>query len=82
MKITKDIIIDKEPMTIWIANDEKLFDSPHLVRADKIEYIDNHLLFYLKKELIFKVWLPKEEYGGIEEALKYAKIEVREGFNK
>lgn len=77
---TKDIISDKEPLTIWVDNDENLFDSPHLVRANKIEYINNHLMFYLKKELIFKVWLPKENYDGILEALKDVKIRVM-GFN-
>ncbi|MDP2672985.1 MAG: hypothetical protein Q8O84_04185 [Nanoarchaeota archaeon] len=85
----KDKIKSKEPMTIWIRGyDKSKFEESHLLRADRIEYLhdkegecfDHHLFFYLKKELVFKVWLknkPKDkEYKNIDEALKDVGIEV------
>lgn len=79
MKISKYKIINEEPITIWIDNNKKEFESPHLLRADKIEFINNHLMFYLGKELIFKVWLKEGEwqkYKDIKEALEEAGIKV------
>ncbi|MBA7491769.1 hypothetical protein ES702_02317 [subsurface metagenome] len=76
----KDKITSKEPMTIWIrCYDKEIFEEPFLVRANKIELSGNHLLFYLDKELIFKVWLKLdkwENYKDINEALKDVGIEI------
>jgi len=80
MKITKDKILDKEPMTIWLSGyDKKKYEQPHLIRADKIEFINNHLMFYLGKILIFKVWLKEEKwrkYKNIKQVLKDVGIRI------
>ena len=72
-------------MTISIPG-KKVMQS-NLLRADEIEYIhdkgndemfgdifDHHLMFYLKKELIFKMWLPNsltsKEFKDAKDALK------------
>ena len=34
-----------------------------------VEMKENHLFFYLKKQMVFKIWL-KEEYKTLEDALK------------
>ena len=67
-------IKEKEPMTIWIPNNEK-FESQHLLRADRIELMGKEIFFYLGKELIFKVWLNKE-YDNLQKAMKDAGINV------
>lgn len=76
----KNLIQSKEPMTIWIMGyDKKLFEESFLLRATKVEFVENHLMFYLKKELIFKVWLKLNEYKkykDINEAMKEAGIRV------
>lgn len=74
----KNIIQSKEPMTIWVCGyDKKLFEEPFLLRATKMEFVGNHLMFYLKKELIFKVWIKSdkyEKYKDIDEAMKEAEL--------
>lgn len=85
----KDTIISKRPMTVWVKGyDKKKFEEPYLVRADRIEYshdkkkgfFDHHLLFYLKDELVFKVWLKNKpedkEYKSINDAFKDVGINV------
>ncbi len=87
--IKKREIISKYLLTIWIRGyDKKKFEQSHLLRADRIEYIadkkgeyfDHHLMFYLKKELTFKLWLKNESsdkpYKDIKEALKDIGIEL------
>lgn len=64
----------KEPMTIWIQSNDR-FESPHLLRADRIELMGHEIYFYLGKELIFKVWLNKE-YTLLKEAMKDAGIKI------
>ena len=60
----------KEPMHFLVSYyDKDKFEEPHLLRADKVELVENHLMFYLKKELVFKVWL-KKDYKDVKEALK------------
>ena len=60
----------KEPMQFLVSYyDKDKFEEPHLLRADKVELVENHLMFYLKKELVFKVWL-KKGYKDVREALK------------
>jgi hypothetical protein len=79
-KTTQDTISDKESMTIWLGGyNEKRFEQPHLVRADKIELMNNHLMFYLGKELVFKVWLKEdrwEKYKNIKQAIKDVDIKI------
>ena len=60
----------KEPMQFLVSyyNKDK-FEEPHCLWADKVELVNNHLMFRLKKELIFKVWL-KKDYKDVKEALK------------
>ncbi len=87
----KNKIQSKNPMTIWIMGyDKSKFEEPHLLRANRVEYIadkkgeifDHHLMFYLGKELIFKVWLKNKpedkKYKNINEALKDVKINIFE----
>ena len=63
-------IESKEPMQFLVSYyDKAKFEEPHLLRADKVELVNNHLMFYLKKELVFKVWL-KKDYKDVKEALK------------
>ena len=45
-----------------------------LLFCDKVEYGGNHLMFYEKGRLVFKVWLKKEP-KTIEQALKDVGIE-------
>ena len=60
----------KAPMHFLVSYyDKDKFEEPHLLRADKVELVENHLMFYLKKELVFKVWL-KKGYKDVKEALK------------
>lgn len=87
----KDEIKTKEPMIITIRQKDK---ESFLLRADKIEYLhikkrdkifgdifDHHLMFYLKKDLVFKVWLPNEdedkEFKNINEALESVGMDVK-----
>lgn len=77
----EDKIITKIPMTISIGgyNKEKV-DEPYLLRANKIEFINNHLMFYLGKELVFKVWLKEdklEKYKNINEVLRDVEVIIR-----
>jgi len=89
----KDIIKSKHPMTISMPG-KKVIQS-NLLLADEIEYIhnkgndemfgeifDHHLMFYLKKELIFKMWLPNSlksrEFIDAKDALKGMGIKVVE----
>ena len=51
------------------------FEEPHHLWADKVELVENHLMFYLKKELVFKVWL-KKGYKDVKEALKNVGISL------
>ncbi len=67
-----------------ISEDSRIF-------CDKIEYIynkeefqgkdvlDHHLMFYLKGQLVFKVWLKNKKYKEINEALKDVGISVENG---
>ena len=80
MKITNDVISDQEPMHFSIMGyDKNKFEQPHLLRADKVELTNNHLMFYLKEVIIFKVWLKEgrwESYKDIKEALKDSGIKL------
>jgi hypothetical protein len=80
MKITKYKITNKEPMHIWVRDFSKgTFEQLYLLRADEIEFINNHLLFYIKKELVFKVWLKEGKWQkckNIQEAIKLANMKI------
>lgn len=66
-------IKSKEPMHFRIQDyDKENFEESHLLRADMVELINNHLMFYLKKVLIFKVWLKEKKwkkYKSLKEAM-------------
>jgi len=91
--IIEDVIKAKHPMTISMPG-KKVMEN-NLLRADKIEYLhntgedemfgdifDHHLMFYLKKELIFKMWLPNssksKEFKDVRDALNNMGVKVRE----
>ena len=87
----KNKIQSKNPMHFWISGyDKKKFEEAHLLRANMVEYIadkngdcfDHHLMFYLKKELVFKVWLKNKpedkKYKNIREVLKDVGINLLE----
>lgn len=61
----KDKLKDIYP--VWIEG--KNTEQDNLIVADEVEYINNHLMFYWKGGLVFKVWL-KKDYKDIKEALK------------
>jgi hypothetical protein len=64
-----------EQINVWIKHRNTTERS--LLSCDKIEYYDNHLMFYLKEDLIFKIWLKKDKYKDINEAIKDVDILVR-----
>ena len=86
MKSQKRILKNIHPVWIEGKNTEK--GNPNLIVADSVEYIankkgrffDHHLMFYKKKQLVFKVWLknsPKDKpYKDIKHALKDVGIKV------
>lgn len=51
----------------WIKTQNT--EEPSLIECDSVNMKYNHLFFYLKKEMVFKVWLRKE-YKTLEDALK------------
>jgi hypothetical protein len=51
-------------------------ESSRLFNASKIELLNNHLLVYRGKELIFKVWLQKEGYVDVKKAMNDCDIKV------
>ena len=63
----KDKNIKKDIYPVWIEG--KNTEQNNLIVADEVEYINDHLMFYWKGELFFKVWL-KKDYKSINEALK------------
>jgi len=73
-------IIQSDCMTIWFRDyNEKKFELPHLIGADRIEFIENHLMFYFGRKLIFKIWLKEgkwRRYKDINHALKNVGIKV------
>ena len=65
-----------DPMHFWIPC-SKNFESPHLIRCSRVEFINNHLMFYLGKNLIFKVWLKEwKKFKNINQILEAYKIEI------
>lgn len=50
------------------------------LKGDCMPFFDHHLMFYNKKDLIFKVWLPNgdkdKEFKDIYEAIKSVGIKV------
>ena len=71
----KDKIKSKEPLHFWVRGYN--VQQPHLLRADEVEFINNHLMFRLKGELMFKVWLRRTDYKNVKEALQDVGIEMR-----
>ena len=63
-------------INVWIKHRNTTERS--LLTCDKIEYYENHLMFYLKNNLIFKIWLKKDKYKNIQEAIKDVDIWVGE----
>ena len=61
----------------WPLIKHKNTEQNSLIVADKVEYINNHLMFYRKNNLVFKVWL-KKDYKNIKEALRDVGIKVCE----
>lgn len=59
----------------WIKH--KHTTERSLISCDKIEYFDNHLMFYFKNNLVFKVWLRKDKYKDIQSALRDVDIVIR-----
>lgn len=57
----------------WIKTQNT--EEKSLIWGDFVVMQNNHLLFYLKKKIIFKVWLRKE-YKTLEDALKDVGIVV------
>ncbi len=47
-----------------------------LIRYSKVELRGNEIWFYYKNELIFKVWLDKDDYTDLFEASKSVKINL------
>lgn len=87
MKITDNKIIDKESFYVKIKHSENIEQESYLwcnrieYIADKDgEYFDHHLMFYLGKMLVFKIWLRNEPddkpYKNIKEALRDVNIMV------
>lgn len=86
----KDIFeVDKTKSEFMIINiKQKNTTEASKLFCDKIEYLhlkdgkffDHHLMFYLRKNLIFKIWLPNEpqdkEFMGAKEALESVGIKV------
>lgn len=83
----KDIIQDKAGLNVLINH--KNIEMKSKIFCDRIEYLhnkikfggkpalDNHLMFWLGKELVFKVWLKQnKEYKNINEALKDVGIQA------
>lgn len=77
----KDLIENKNGINILLKHNKDI--EPSRIFCDRIEYmhdkqkfegksvLDHHLMFYLGKKLVFKVWLKQNrEYKNIEEALK------------
>ncbi|HJX50794.1 hypothetical protein A3K73_05070 [Candidatus Pacearchaeota archaeon RBG_13_36_9] len=60
----KDIIKNNSPVSLKIKNEYLI--EPCFINCNRIEYIhnkqgdffDHHLMFYLKDQLVFKMWLP------------------------
>jgi len=52
----------------WIET--KNTEERSLIGYSKVEYCGNHLMFYLGEDLVFKVWLKRENYKDIFEASK------------
>lgn len=83
----KDILEAKEYMIINLKQKNTI--EPSKIFCDKVQYLhykekdifDHHLMFYLRKNLIFKIWLPNEpkdkEFKDIHEALKSVGMEVQ-----
>ena len=65
MRANEDKLTDIYP--VWIKGENT--EQDNLIVADEVELINDHLMFYWKKQLVFKVWL-KKDYKNIKEALK------------
>ncbi len=72
MKITKNII---EGEGLQISVEQGKTTERSRLFFDKVEYINNHLMFYQGDKLIFKMWL-EEKYNSITEALNSLKMEI------
>lgn len=82
----KDIIESRNGLNVLIKH--KGINEDSRIFCDKIEYMhdrkgkifDHHLMFWLKDELVFKIWLPNEskdkQFKDINEALKNCGIRV------
>ncbi len=86
VKKNKDIIESKTGLNVLISH--KNTEMKSKIFCDRIEYIhdkgifegkpvfDNHLMFWLGKELVFKVWLKQNKrYKDLNESLKDVGIE-------
>ncbi len=74
----------------WAHIKHENTEEPSIIFADEVEYIankqgdffDHHLMFYLGKKLIFKVYLPNnpkdKPYNSIQEACKAVGILIQE----
>ena len=73
-KSLKYILYDflKLPLKIPTSDDMAIKLYPEYEK-----YYDNHLMFYLKEDLIFKIWLKKDKDKDINEAIKDVDILVR-----
>ena len=84
----KDVIENKDGLNCWIKH--KGVSEKSRIFCDKIIYMhnkdkdifDHHLMFYLRGELIFKVWLKNKSsdiaFNDIDEALDSVDIAVKE----
>ena len=45
-------------------------ESSRLFSCTKIKYYFNHIMIFNKKDLIFKVWLRRDKYDGLKEAMQ------------
>ena len=86
MKITKNEIVG-EGIIVCVMHSEKT-EQPSYLWCDRIEYMadkegeffDHHLMFYIDKKLVFKVWLRNnsedKKYKDVKEAMESAGLEV------
>ena len=66
----------RETLKVFSAQIKHKNTTQHsLISCDMVEYHFNHLFFYNKEQLAFKVWL-KKDYKNIKEALKDVGITV------
>jgi len=78
MRVTKDKIIENRKSCVLMVkvDHSKNTEEPSLLFCTKIELINNHLMFSIYSHLVFKVWLDRENYLDISEALKNSNLEI------